>query len=264
VLIYGTSADAARGKSFSLDSKRYVPCRDHRGRFASCGGAPQGTRHPNPAGGESGAAKPKEPKKPTAKPKPAEKPKPADEKRPPKEAKPSKEKPKKPEATKPADKPKDEATKPEKPKAGESWTVTPSEAKDWVKDSVFPAPLYHRTYPPAKAAIEKNGIDMKKTTGVYGQGLYASTKHEKSFGPATVEVALNIKKPLIGTGDDIHRLQREWGAPGLPLHSTGFRDEVIRRGYDAVIMHWDDTYQGPSGNNWVVVMKPETARFVQR
>ena len=150
------------------------------------------------------------------------------------------------------------------PGAGENWTVSPDQAKDWVKDSVFPATLYHRTYAPAKADIEANGINMKKTSGVYGQGLYASTKQEKAFGPETVEVALNIRNPLIGTADDIHRLQREWGPPGIPLHSTGFRDEVVKRGYDSVIMHWEPTYQGPSGANWVVVMKPETARFVQR
>lgn len=268
VLVFGEPGDVA--KAFGLHEKRYVPCRDARGRFASCNGAPQGTRHPRPDGHE--ASKPgggKKPKKKPGKKKPVAPKKPQDQgsKKPPKEPKkpaekkPAKEKPAKPE--KPAEKP-GPGKSPAAPGPGESWKVSPAAAKDWVKDSVFPVTLYHRTYAPAKADIESHGINMEKTSGVYGQGLYASTKHEKAFGPETVEVALNIRNPLIGTADDIHRLQREWGPPGIPLHSTGFRDEVVRRGYDSVIMHWEPTYQGPSGANWVVVMKPETARFIQR
>lgn len=89
VFIYGW-ADS-RVKSF--DFKRYIPCRDARGRFAACNGAPQGTRHPKPEGHE--ASKPAGGKKPkknpgTKKPHAPKNPKPKD-----------KEKPRKPAAKKP-------------------------------------------------------------------------------------------------------------------------------------------------------------------
>lgn len=112
VLVFGEPGDVA--KAFGLHEKRYVPCRDARGRFASCNGAPQGTRHPKPEGHEAskptGGKKPKKKpgkKKPVAPKKPKEQTpkKPAEKPTKPTEKKPPKEKPAKPE--KPAEKPED-------------------------------------------------------------------------------------------------------------------------------------------------------------
>ena len=158
----------------------------------------------------------------------------------------------------------DQGPLPAAPKPGEPWTVTPDQAREWVKDSVIPVPLYHRTYEPAKADIEENGINMDKANGVYGQGLYVSTKPEKSFGPATVEVALNIRNPLIGDMDTIQKMQDSWPKAGEYILPSEVRAEALRLGYDAIVVHLDETYQGPSGHNWIVVIKPEAARFVKR
>lgn len=158
-------------KSFDWDSKAYVPCRDARGRFASCSGGGSAAAKPDskPKPGTGGGKKPRKPRKPGAKPaKPAKEPKPKKPAKEPAEKKPPKEQAPK----KPAEKPKTPKEKPKEsePKASirEAMTARGGRSKDeviheyLVKHQAPAAPVqkHGMSEPESMSSIEIDGFRL--------------------------------------------------------------------------------------------------------
>jgi hypothetical protein len=139
--------------------------------------------------------------------------------------------------------------------------IDPSDVAEFVKNSAIPEPLYHHGRD--VAPLYRDGIDLAKTGGTYGQGLYASTNREIDYGPSYVDIALDVRNPRVGTMEEYERkLAKMSKAP--TLDDVEVRKLFLKAGHDAVVidfakMHPDDPKL--KGVKWVNIMKPETARF---
>lgn len=154
------------------------------------------------------------------------------------------------------------------PAAPAGHVIRPDEADAFTAGSAYRATLYHRTTDDRKAELLARGLEPAKAgAGVMGDGLYLSSRPEKQFGPAQLNVVVNLKQPLVGHYVDVQKTLAEWvAADGADpaLGTRAYNLALAKRGYDGVIGHFDETYQGETGMNWVVVTEPATARFVVR
>ncbi len=144
-------------------------------------------------------------------------------------------------------------------------TIHPDEVEAFTKGSVIGGLVIHRTYQPAADDLMKNGIDLNKARGVYGEGLYTSTGHEKAYGPVAVHLALNVRNPLVGSSDQLHAKFREWGGGKNGFDPVQFSAMARARGHDAIVTGWhglDPHSPASGGTKWVVVTNPSAARVV--
>lgn len=144
-------------------------------------------------------------------------------------------------------------------------SITPDQVEEYTRFSREKRVLIHRTYAPAKADILANGIDLARANGVYGQGLYTSTRPEKSYGPEAVEVAIDARNPLVGPSPELYARWREWtrSEPGLDperLEPAKLIALARKHGYDAIITGAHGT--DPGEDRWVVICNPDQCRFV--
>lgn len=142
-------------------------------------------------------------------------------------------------------------------------TITPDQVAEYTRHSVEGAMYTHRTFPKAKADLLTNGIKMEKANGVYGQGLYVSTKPEKTYGPVGVEVVMDIRNPLRGDSEFLYAKWREWGGNPTAFDPSRFSDLARERGYDAIVTGWHGSAPGaPDDVRWAVTINPDQVRFI--
>lgn len=146
-------------------------------------------------------------------------------------------------------------------------TITPDQVAAYTAHSAEKRVLIHRTFPEARADILANGVDPEKARGVYGQGLYVSTKPEKSFGPAEVLVAIDARNPLIGDSGDLYRKYDEWylaekgKAPDF-FDPAEFSRLASAHGHDAIITGQFGHDPADVAHRWLCLNRPDQIRFV--
>jgi hypothetical protein len=223
-ITYGSEADVREGKSLGPGwaTKRHVPCRDERGRFASCGGAAPGTRVQGgkPHGGGGGA----KPRKPGGKPKPPEKPGAG-----PKKPKP---KPKKPAAKPPRDKPRPTGG-PEKPGPAAAPATFLDESADHARSlGIKVEPKGHARF------VEKYGDRAEAIPASFNLRtgtIYLNEKHDYWEDPATYTARMG-KTGLWSTTNRNHAIDHEIA------HAIHYR-EVGPARFDAVLARKFDENQ---------------------
>lgn len=143
----------------------------------------------------------------------------------------------------------------------------------FLAGSDYTKTLIHGTNSYAASDILSNGIDVQKnTTGYYGKGFYASTVHEKSYGSSKLDFVINPKKVYHTNPHDFDiEMNKHARATKTSYSPTNYSNMLRAQGYDAIVIDTQANAgsQGRTGSwndkpkDWVVVLNPAVARFVQ-
>ena len=112
-------------------------------------------------------------------------------------------------------------------------TMTPAQAQEFARDSVYKETFYHFTSSEGAEGIRGEGFRM--SDGVYGRGIYLTSDSEgggigRSFTTERLEVITNVRNPLEVNGmSALNRWMKEAGLDDLEV------DEALARsGHDAL------------------------------
>jgi hypothetical protein len=137
---------------------------------------------------------------------------------------------------------------------------------EWLADSVNQTVTFHRTSHEAASALIAAGVDvLRSTIGAYGQGFYTTSMADEFFGEAEVAVAIRLRRPLLGraevVADAVDALIDEtWGrgTPIAPAVARSIRTELLRRGYDRIIV----ADGGGDGIDYVIALQSATVKVI--
>lgn len=144
--------------------------------------------------------------------------------------------------------------------------IRPDRVAEWLADSVNQSVTFHRTTREAAAAIVADGIDVRASiVGAYGQGFYTSSTPDEFFGEAEVAVAIRLRRPLLGHAEAIADaidtlIEETWGrgAPIVGAVARRLRTELLRRGYDGIIV--EDG--GGDGIDYVIALESASVKVI--
>ncbi len=145
-------------------------------------------------------------------------------------------------------------------------TIRPDQVADYTANSATPYVMTHRTSVDGYNSLMKDGIDLDKTSGIIGQGLYVSSHDETYYGKKFVKVAIDARNPLIGTPDELYETFQKWAKTDRTPSAEEIRRLTIENGYDLIVWKWDDNHNTRDANGvlkyWQVIIHPEQCRFV--
>jgi SPP1 gp7 family putative phage head morphogenesis protein len=132
--------------------------------------------------------------------------------------------------------------------------VSRDEATEYIKGSETPYLVYHRTSAEVEATIYEHGLDFSKTgaRSWQGSGFYTSPESLPQYGEGEVIVALNAKKPFVGTGLEIDAKidsfnitpapirYKDIEIPGTQVTLEQKREAWLNAGYDSLIQTADN------------------------